>query len=194
MIVFAKCVGDIMALLQSNQEALAHGAQAPAFTLKNARTGEIVSLGDFQGKPVVIIFMCNHCPYVIPKMDDIKKLQEDFKEKGIVVICINSNNNPAYEEDNFENTQRIAEEKGYDYYLFDETQEVAKVYGAVCTPDPYVFDQDHKLAYHGRINDDLGTSNNPSTHDLRDVLDRLTHGKDIEEWFKPSQGCSIKWN
>ena len=183
-----------MALLQSDKEALPQGANAPNFSLTNATTGETVSLSDFKGKPVVIIFMCNHCPYVIPKMDEIKTLQDEYKAKGIAIICINPNNNPAYEDDNYENTEKLAKEKGYDYYLFDETQEVARAYGAVCTPDPYVFDSSHTLVYHGRINDDIGTSNNPTEHDLKEVLDALVEGNPIKEWFKPSQGCSIKWN
>ncbi|MFT4303671.1 MAG: thioredoxin family protein [Candidatus Woesearchaeota archaeon] len=181
-----------MALMQSNENAIPLGGDAPIFKLKNTVDGKEVSLSDFKGKPICIIFMCNHCPYVVPKMDEIKELQDGFGDK-VEILCINPNNNPAYEADSFENSTKLALEKGYKYYLFDETQEVAKAYGAVCTPDPYVFNSEHKLIYHGRINDDLGTTNNPTSHDLREVLQSIVDSKEIEDWFKPSQGCSIKW-
>lgn len=182
-----------MALMQSNPEALPRSAIAPEFTLKNAATGTDVSLTDFKGTPIAVIFMCNHCPYVIPKMDEIRKLQDTFGEK-IPLVCINPNNNPAYEEDDWEHSVALAKKLGYTYYLFDETQEVAKAYGAVCTPDVFVFDAEHHLVYHGRINDDVGTSNTPKQHDVQDVLTAVSNEEEIEDWFRPSQGCSIKWN
>lgn len=181
-----------MALLKSDQKALQLGALAPGFSLKNV-DGSIVSLKDFKSNPVVIIFMCNHCPYVIPKMDEIAALQRDYTKKGIVIIGINANDPAQYPEDDFVQMQRLAKKKGYRYYLFDDTQEVARAYGAVCTPDPYVFDKNHKLIYHGRINDALTPDARPTTHDLREVLEAYLAGKPIKEWFKPSMGCSIKW-
>ncbi|MBI2547879.1 thioredoxin family protein [Candidatus Woesearchaeota archaeon] len=181
-----------MALLKSNQKALQPGTPAPEFSLKNV-DGSVVSLEDFRGNPVVVIFMCNHCPYVIPKMDEIAALQRDYAKKGVVIIGINANDPAQYPEDDFIQMQRIAKKKGYLYYLFDETQEVAKAYGAVCTPDPYVFDKNHTLIYHGRINDALTPDAKPTKHDLREVLDAYLTGKLIKEWFKPSMGCSIKW-
>jgi len=89
--------------------------------------------------------------------------------------------------------QKLAEEKGYKYYLLDETQEVAKAYGAVCTPDPFVFNKEHKLVYHGRINDAMSPDDQPTKHDMREVLDKVLKGDPIDEWFVPSMGCSIKW-
>jgi len=182
-----------MTLTQSNPEAIPKGEKAPEFILQNAADDKAVSLEDFAGKPVVVLFMCNHCPFVIPKFDELKELQDEFGE-DIPLVLINSNNNPAYEEDDWDHSVALAKEKGYTYYLFDETQEVAKAYGAECTPDPYVFDKDHKLVYHGRINDDTGRTNNPTEHDLKEVLQAVKEGKVVEDWFRPSQGCNIKWN
>ena len=130
-----------MTLLKSNKDAVPKGAKAPNFSLLNV-DGNTISLSAFKGKPVLIIFMCNHCPYVIPKMDEIKEIQDEFPD--LVVLPISSNDPNYTEEDSFENMQILAKEKGYKYYLFDETQETAKAYGAVCTPDPYLFDKGHK--------------------------------------------------
>jgi hypothetical protein len=135
--------------------------------------------------------MCNHCPYVIPKLNEIRELQDAYDD--VDVILINSNDPTDYPEDSFENMQKLAEEKGYKYYLFDETQEVAKAYGAVCTPDPFVFDKDHKLVYHGRIDDAMNPSDHPTKFVMAEVLDKVIAGEEVEEWFLPSQGCSIKW-
>jgi len=180
-----------MALLKSTQ-TLQPGDKAPDFSLKNI-DGTMVSREEFEGKALVIVFMCNHCPYVKPKMEEIAKIQQDYKDKGVVVIGINSNDAENYPEDSFENMQQFAKKFGYDYYLFDDSQEIAKAYGAVCTPDPFVFDKDHKLVYHGRINDAMSPEDEPSKHDMREVLDAMLAGKDIKEWFVPSMGCSIKW-
>ena len=89
--------------------------------------------------------------------------------------------------------KKIAKQKGYKYYLVDETQETAKDYGATCTPDPFVFDKNHKVVYHGRINDAMNPEDVPKKHDMREVLDKILSGKEIKEWFVPSMGCSIKW-
>lgn len=180
-----------MALLKSEQK-LQPGDKAPAFTLKNV-TGSMVRLSDFEGKPVVVIFMCNHCPYVKPKMEEIAAIQNDYADKGVVVIGINSNDAENYPEDSFANMKKFAEDFGYDYYLYDESQDVARAYGAVCTPDPFVFDKDHKLVYHGRINDAMSPGDKVSKRDLREVLDKVLAGESVGDWFVPSMGCSIKW-
>ena len=181
-----------MVLLESDPKTLKKGALAPDFCLKNV-DGKLVSLKDFKDKPVVVIFMCNHCPYVKPKMEEIAKLQDDFETKGVVVLCVNSNDPTDFPEDDFENMKILAEDFGYKYYLVDETQEVAKSYGATCTPDPFVFNSAHRLIYHGRINDAMQPDDKPKRHDLREVLNKLTSHAEIEEWFVPSIGCSIKW-
>ncbi|MBI2139124.1 thioredoxin family protein [Candidatus Woesearchaeota archaeon] len=181
-----------MALLKSEAKKLVEGDSAPDFSLRNV-DGKIASLKHFKGKLLVIIFMCNHCPYVKPKMDEIAKIQDDYAKKGVVVIGINSNDPSNYPEDDFEHMQSIAMVKGYAYYLSDETQETAKAYGATCTPDPFVFDKNHQLIYHGRINNAMNPGDFPTKHELREALDKVLAGKKIEEWFVPSMGCSIKW-
>ncbi|MBI2575959.1 thioredoxin family protein [Candidatus Woesearchaeota archaeon] len=181
-----------MALLQSDARKLTPGSDAPPFSLKNV-DGEIVCLSDFKGKPIVIIFMCNHCPYVKPKMGEIASLQDEYGKKGVIVVGINSNDPANYPEDDAEHMRTIAHEKGYKYYLVDETQETARAYGATCTPDPFVFDKGHKLVYHGRINDAMNPGDAPTRHDLQLALDAMLAGKQIKDWFVPSIGCSIKW-
>jgi peroxiredoxin len=180
-----------MALTKSDTKKLQPSDSAPEFALKNIDE-EVVSSKDYLGTPLVIIFMCNHCPYVIPKMDEIAKIQNDYEGKAII-IGINSNNPEEYEEDSFENMKVIAQEKGYKHYLVDETQEIAKAYGATCTPDPFVFDKNHKLVYHGRINDQMEPNDQVTKNDLREVLDKVLAGENVENWFEPSIGCSIKW-
>jgi len=178
-----------MTLLRSTI-GLKPGDSAPDFELKNVDE-KTVKLSDLKGKITVVIFMCNHCPYVKPKMDEIAELQNKYQD--VNVVCINSNDPTNYEEDDFAHMQELAKEKGYKYYLFDETQDVARAYGAVCTPDPYIFDKDHKLIYHGRINNAMNPEDTPTKHDMDEVLDKAVKGEKIEEWFRSSQGCSIKW-
>jgi len=180
-----------MVLLRSDSRTLQKGDSAPQFSLKNV-DGTMVGVDDFQGKALVIIFMCNHCPYVKPKMDEIAALQQDYAE-DVVVIGINANDPNDYPEDDFEHMQQLAREKGYRYYLIDETQAVAKSYGATCTPDPFVFDKGHKLVYHGRINDQMEPSDAVTENTMREVLDTMLKGEEVENWFVPSIGCSIKW-
>ena len=180
-----------MALMHSDKEKLQPGDAAPHFSLKNIDM-KIISLEQFQGKPVAIIFMCNHCPYVKPKMEEIGRLAQEYKDK-VVVIGINPNDPEYHDEDSFENMQRVAKQFGYDYYLVDETQDVARAYGAVCTPDPFVLDKEHKLVYHGRINDAMNPKDQPVKHDMKEVFDSILSGKKIDAWFNPSMGCSIKW-
>jgi peroxiredoxin len=181
-----------MVLLKSDAKKLQPGDAAPMFSLKNV-DGNTVSPTQFQNKILVIIFMCNHCPYVKPKMDEIAAIQRDYKEKEVVVIGINANDPADYKEDDFEHMQTIAKQKGYDYYLVDESQEVAQSYGATCTPDPFIFDKEHNLVYHGRINNQMEPHDPVTEHTMRIVLDKLIAGEKIEEWFVPSIGCSIKW-
>ena len=181
-----------MVLLKSKAQTLKQGDSAPDFTLVNVDDSGI-SLSDFSGKIVVIIFMCNHCPYVKPKLNEIISIQNDYVNKGVVVIGINSNDPTNYPEDDYEHMQSLAKDLGFKYYLLDETQEVARVYGATCTPDPFVFDKEHKLVFHGRINNQMEPSDEVTENTMRDVLDKVLAKEKVEEWFVPSMGCSIKW-
>lgn len=169
------------------------GESAPNFSLKGV-DGKFYSLEDFKNsKALLVVFMCNHCPYVLAKIEDLKNIAKEFKDKGVVLVGINSND-PDYPGEGFENMQRFAQEKNLNFpYLFDETQEVAKVYGASCTPDPFLFDENLKLVYHGRINDALNPDEIPKVQILKENIEKLLRGEKIEPWFLPSVGCSIKW-
>jgi len=180
---------SLMGLVSSSKH-IVRGESAPDFTLKNV-DGKKVSLSDFKGQGVVVIFICNHCPYVISKMEEIGQLAKDFSQ--FAFICINSNNPHVYPEDSFVNMKKIAKKYDYQYYLVDDSQDIAKAYGAVCTPDPFIFDAHHSLVYHGRINDAMNPEDVPSQYDMRNVLSAMLLNDSIDEWFVPSTGCSIKW-
>ena len=168
-----------MVLMKSEQK-IKVGSSAPDFSLRDVSNKNYLLL-DFKDKPLLVIFMCNHCPYVIEKIDIIINLHEKFKEK-INVVGINSND-PNYENEGFENMKKFAKKNKINFpYLIDETQEIAKNYGAVCTPDPFLFDAEHKLVFHGML--DSSTEN---------IINKLLNGEEIEDSFNPSIGCSIKW-
>ncbi len=181
-----------MVLLASKYTKLNHGDDAPEFTLP-ATDGKTYSLKDIKGsKATLIIFMCNHCPYVIPKIPEIKRIAEGFKDKGLAVIGINPNEDENYPEDSFEKMKDYAKMWGiHFYYLRDDSQETAKAYGAVCTPDPFLFDAELKLAYHGRIADVHGKEG--GTPELYGVIDEFLKTGAITGKEQPSMGCSIKW-
>lgn len=181
-----------MALLESIH--LPMGTPLIPFSLP-ATDGKTVSSSDFDGKKaMVIIFMCNHCPYVKAIIDRLIKLQSDCAEKGVQLIGINSNDSDGYPEDSFEKMQEWVKEAGINFaYLRDESQEIAKAYQAQCTPDIYVFDQNQKLAYHGRLDDNWKEPDNVTKNDLRKALDALLAGQSVSGPQIPSMGCSIKW-
>jgi len=180
--------------LLKSLEKLKTGDKAPDFSLKGT-DGRTHSLADFKdAKALLIIFMCNHCPYVKAKQQTIIDLQEKYKDKGLVVVGINSNESENYPEDNFEGMVETAKEKGFNFvYLHDETQEVAKAYGGSCTPDPFLFDSEQKLVYHGRFDDALEPGQEPTTADMDNAVAAVLNGKKPEHEFLFSIGCSIKW-
>ncbi|MEM4137249.1 MAG: thioredoxin family protein [Candidatus Anstonellaceae archaeon] len=183
-----------MVLLES-VEKLKIGSNAPDFKLKST-DGKFYSLESFKGSAaLVIIFICNHCPYVKAKISKIVSLAKEYSKKGVQFVLINPNNNPQYPEDSYENMITFAKENGIFFpYLFDETQEVAKAYGAVCTPDPFVFDSNFKLVYHGRIDDiHYPSTAKPTSEDLKEAIDAILNSKPLNKKFLPSRGCSIKW-
>lgn len=182
-----------MVLTESNYKDLKHGDSAPDFKLP-CTDGKTYSLKDFDfAKAILIVFMCNHCPYVIPKMEELNRITKEYSSQGLIVIGINPNDDLEYPEDSFENMKKIVKQKGLKFfYLRDESQDVARAYGAVCTPDPYLFDSNNKLIYHGRI-DDTHASEKPSKHEMFEIIgEYLTKGK-ITAKEKTSMGCSIKW-
>ncbi|VVB56812.1 Thiol-disulfide oxidoreductase ResA [uncultured archaeon] len=182
-----------MVLMESAQKLKA-GEPAPEFSLMGA-DGKTYKLFQFENATaVVVIFMCNHCPYVLAKVEAMKKLYERYRPRNVAFIAINSNNNPQYPDDDYEHMKKFVAEHGIKFpYLFDETQAVAKAYGATCTPDPFVFDSGMRLAYHGRIDDAMSPEAKPTTEDLANALDDILMGKIVKGAFKPSRGCSIKW-
>ncbi|MEX0679727.1 MAG: thioredoxin family protein [Pirellulales bacterium] len=171
------------------------GSKAPDFSLPNV-DGKTVSLADFKGaKACLIVFMCNHCPYVKHVAPELAKLAREYQAKGVAVVGINSNDVASHPDDSPEKMVAEAKSRGYAFpYLFDETQKVAQAYHAACTPDFYVFDEDRKLAYRGQLDSSRPDSGIPlSGRDLRAALDAVLAGKPVGADQKPSIGCNIKW-
>ncbi len=182
-----------MALTPSTMLPL--GTLAPDFSLPNV-DGRTVSLGDFAEAPaLLVVFMCNHCPYVKHVAAELAVLGREYQAKGAAVVGISSNNPASHPGDSPEQMVHEAEQRGYTFpYLFDETQEVAKAYKAACTPDFYVFDKDRKLAYRGQMDASRPESGKPVTGaDLRAALDAVLAGRSASADQKPSIGCNIKW-
>ena len=171
------------------------GTQAPDFSLVNV-DGSSVSLHDLEGAPaLLVVFMCNHCPFVIHVADELARLAAEYQRKGVAVVGINSNDPSQYPLDSPEKMVHEAEERGYTFpYLFDETQEVAKAYRAACTPDFFLFDKSQRLVYRGQLDDSRPGSSIPVTgQDLRAALDAVLEGQPVPTPQKPSLGCNIKW-
>lgn len=165
------------------------------FSLPGVKEDEGHGPADFGDKEIlVIIFMCNHCPYVQGVIDRLIAIQADYEEDGVQLIGINANDAETHPDDSFEEMQKFAEEKGMNFpYLYDESQAVAKSYQAQCTPDIYVFDRSRSLAYHGRIDDNWKDESAVTQQDLREALDLLLDGEKVPYEQNPSMGCSIKW-
>jgi thiol-disulfide isomerase/thioredoxin len=185
-----------MAYTESNM--LPIGTEAPAFSLHDPASGREVSLGDIAARKqaTVVMFLCNHCPYVLYVNPEIARVVQDYISKGVAFVGINSNDVDAYPEDAPALMPAHAKSVGYDFpYLFDATQAVARRYDAACTPDFYVFDQDLKLYYRGQLDSSRPKRNPiPATgEDLRGALDSLLHAKAPPTLQKPSGGCNIKW-
>ena len=183
-----------MAQTPSNMIPL--GTQAPSFYLLNTITGTHKSLDDLKGpKGTVILFICNHCPFVIHINSEIVKIANYYINLGIHFIAISSNDIYNYPQDAPDKMKILAKNENYPFpYLFDETQEIAKAYAAACTPDLYVFDSGLKLIYRGQLDDSRPGNNIPVTgSDLRHALDCLIENKTNERQQKPSIGCNIKW-
>jgi peroxiredoxin len=181
-----------MALLKSEMVPL--GTSAHDFSLLST-DGNNYSLGSFNDKKVlVIIFMCNHCPYVKAVLDRLIKLQKDYDDKNVQLVGINPNDEENYPEDSFENMKKAVIEKGIPFpYLQDTTQEIAEQYNAVCTPDIYVYGKERKLLYRGRIDDNWQDESNVTKRDLRLAIDAILEDSPVFEEQYPSMGCSIKW-
>jgi peroxiredoxin len=151
------------------------------------------SLEDFRSKSLLIVFICNHCPYVKARIGDLVTLQSSFPTSELQIVGINSND-PSYQDEGFENMVKFSKQNNLNFpYLIDDTQQIAKSYGAVCTPDPFLFDQNRNLVFHGKINDAMEPEMTPQVHVMENNIKRLLDGQSIEKDFDPSIGCSIKW-
>ncbi|MBA4696285.1 MAG: thioredoxin family protein [Legionella sp.] len=180
--------------MQSNMLVL--GTKAPLFKLLDVRNGNLISLPDQKGeKATVIMFICNHCPYVKHVNPALVRLANDYSSKGVAFVAISSNDVQAYPDDSPENMKKVALELNYPFpYVYDETQTVAKAYDAACTPDFYVFDTDLKLFYRGQLDDSRPANTIPvSGESIRYALDCILKNKPFENEQKPSIGCGIKW-
>jgi len=173
---------------------LALGTPAPAFNLPDT-TGKMVSLADFRGKPVLVMFICNHCPFVKHIAGPLAQLGRDYKDRGVGIVAISSNDVANYPDDSPEKMKEEVKRSGYTFpYLYDESQAVAKAYRAACTPDFYLFDTEHRLVYRGQFDDSRPGNALPVTgKDMRAALDAVLSGKDVPGDQKPSIGCNIKW-
>ncbi|WP_299439714.1 thioredoxin family protein [uncultured Aquimarina sp.] len=183
-----------MARTPSNMLPL--GTTAPDFTLVDAITDNKISLKDIKGeKGTVVMFICNHCPFVIHVNEEIVRTANDYRVQGFGFVAISSNDIENYPQDGPKHMWKTARKNNYTFpYLFDETQDVAKAYDAACTPDFYLFDAELKLIYRGQLDDSRPGNGIPvNGRDLRQALDAVLKNSKVIEPQKPSIGCNIKW-
>jgi len=183
-----------MARTPSTMVAL--GTKAPGFNLPDTVSGKQVSLSDIKGDvATVIMFICNHCPFVKHVNTELVNLANDHKNNGVGFVAINSNDVINHPDDSPALMMQVAKQLNYPFpYLYDETQEVAKAYDAACTPDFFIYDKDLKLVYRGQLDDSRPGNEIPVTgKDIRHALDCLINNKSIPEFQRPSIGCNIKW-
>lgn len=184
-----------MSFTQSNMLPL--GTTAPSFLLPDTVSGKMVSLQEVAaGKnATVVMFLCNHCPYVIHVNPEIVRLANDYAGKGVGFVGISSNDVENYPDDAPDKMKLHARKEGYTFpYLYDETQAVARAYDAACTPDFYVFDKNLRLVYRGRLDASRPGNDVPlSGSDLRSAIDAVLEGREVPPKQYPSAGCNIKW-
>ena len=172
------------------------GFKAPDFKLIDVISGQVRSLKELSSeKATVIMFICNHCPFVKHVNAQLIKLANDYSPKGISFIAISSNDADLYPEDSPVKMKEYANRLGYPFpYLYDETQEIAKVYDAACTPDFFIFDGKMTCVYRGQLDDSRPSNGKPVTgNDIRKALDAILNGNEVSKDQKPSIGCNIKW-
>ena len=185
-----------MVALDTDDFELSRGDAAPEFALQGT-DGETYTLDSFAGyDALLVVFTCNHCPYAKAKFAELNHLADSYDD--LAVVGINANDPEEYPEDSFEKMQELVADGTIDYdaYLFDEDQSVAADYGAVCTPDPFLFANEggtFELAYHGRIDDALNPEDQPTTYEMRAHVETVLAGEAVEAEDKPSRGCSIKF-
>jgi peroxiredoxin len=170
------------------------GTRAPDFSLPDTN-GAMVSRNEFAGRPLLVMFICNHCPFVKHVRTKLAELGRLYQQKNVGVVGINSNNVDKYPDDSPKNMKREAAEAGYTFpYLFDQTQEAAKAYRAAYTPDFFLFDRNHRLVYRGQMDSSRPGNNVPITgKDLTAAVEAVLAGKPVSAEQRPSAGCNIKW-
>ena len=180
--------------MAASPKELKIGTKAIPFKLIGV-DGRYYSLDDYKDTKVVcVIFMCNHCPYVIAVQQRINQIARDYKDKSFALIAINANDAEGYPEDSFDNMKVRAQEQGYVFpYLYDESQEIARAYDAACTPDIFLYDENRILKYRGRIDNNWKNESAVTRRELRMAIDSLLDGKEIDFEMVPTIGCSIKW-
>lgn len=183
-----------MALTPSTMMPL--GTLAPDFRLPDTVSGKALALADVQGeKATLVMFICNHCPYVLHVQNQLSSLGRDYKAQGVGLVSISANDIESYPEDAPDKMREFAAANGFDFpYLYDESQAVAKAYDAACTPDFFLFDHDLACVYRGQLDDSRPGNDKPvDGHDLRAALDAVLANQAVAANQKPSAGCNIKW-
>lgn len=171
------------------------GTTAPGFSLPEPLSGETVSLSDYAGRPVLVAFVCNHCPYVVHILDSFTEFAREYQAKGMDTIAINANDVANYPDDSPAKMAGLAKQKGFSFrYLFDESQQTAREYRAACTPDFFLFDKDHTLVYRGQFDSARPKNSEPVTGaDMRAAADTVLRGEAPGPDQIASMGCNIKW-
>jgi peroxiredoxin len=171
------------------------GVAAPDFSLPEPLSGQTRSLSEFQGKGLLVLFICNHCPFVLHILDSLVAFAREYQEKGLDVVAISANDIESHPDDAPDKMAELARSRGFGFpYLYDESQQVAKAYQAACTPDLYLFDAGHTLVYRGQYDGARPGNDVPVTgQDLRAAVDALLAGGALPEQQAPSLGCNIKW-
>jgi peroxiredoxin len=183
-----------MALTESTMLEL--GTEIPEFSLPDVVSGKSVSLKNFKDKEALLVmFICQHCPYVRFIQDELAQLGEDYKDRSLGIVAISSNDTERFPDDSPERLKEMAEDLKLNFPLcIDETQEVAKSFSAACTPEFYLFDKRRDLVYRGQLDDSRPDNGIPTDgKDLREAIDNLLAGRPVESRQKPSTGCNIKW-
>jgi thiol-disulfide isomerase/thioredoxin len=195
-LIFTNTKGDSNRMAQTPSTMIELGTIAPDFSLLNVVSGQTVNLAELKSeKATLIMFICNHCPFVKHIQTELVQLANDYLPKQVAIIAINSNDAETYPQDNPEAMKNTALEWQYGFpYLYDESQEVAKAYQAACTPDFFLFDSQMRCVYRGQLDDSRPNNGIPVTgEDLRRALDAVLTHQTVSETQKPSIGCNIKW-
>lgn len=171
------------------------GTPAPDFSLPEPASGNIVSRDDFEGQPLLVVFACNHCPYVLHILDSFTRFANQLRQRGVGVVMISANDVTGYPADSPEKMVELGASRGFEFpYLYDESQRVALAYRATCTPDFFLFDGSHRLVYRGQYDASRPRNSIPvDGGDLKAAVDSLLTGQPISGKQVPSVGCNIKW-